>query len=545
MLGQMMQSALTVTSIIEYGNRVFPHKEIVSKMPDGSWHRYHFADAYQRSKKLASALVNYGIQPGDRVATFAWNHYQHIEMYFGIPGAGAICHPVNLRLSADQVSFIVNHSQDRLMFADANMVPVLEKIAPNLLSIEKYIIFNARGNFTTTLPNAEQYETFIAGGTTDFDWIDVKENDACAMCYTSGTTGNPKGVLYSHRATYLHALTTLTPNAANLSSRDRCLMISPQFHVMAWGFPFMAMLGGCDIILPSIHLQPAALIDIIQKEKVTIANGVPTIWLGIFEEMMKNPPAEKLPLKEYVVGGSALPAMLIERFEKHFGIPGVHAWGMTETTPVVTFSRLQNIHDELTHGQQVKIRAKQGIELPGVEIRVVKENGTVAPRDGETVGEFQVRGNWIINSYYKLENDNEHFTADGWFKTGDVGTIDAQGYMHITDRTKDLIKSGGEWISSVELENALMGHPKVKEACVIAIPDEKWVERPLACVVFRDGESATGLELQNFLLPQFAKYQVPEYYVPLKEIPKTGVGKFDKKVIRRMFAETALKNFLS
>lgn len=545
MLGQMMQSALTTNAIIEYGNRVFPHKEIVTKLPDGSWHRYKFGDAYKRSKRLASVLVKqFGIKPGDRVATFAWNHYQHIELYFGIPGAGAVCHPVNLRLPADQVAFIVEHAADRLMFIDASLVPLFEKIAPNISCIEKYILLNAPADFKTNLPGVIHYENLLAEGSEDFEWIPIDELEACAMCYTSGTTGHPKGALYSHRSTYLHALSTLTPNAANLSAKDRCLLVSPQFHVMGWGFPFIAMLGGVDMILPSMHLQPAALIDIIQKEKCTKANGVPTIWLGIFEEMMRNPPAEKLTLQEYVVGGSALPAGLIEKFEKHFGIAGLHAWGMTETSPVVTVSRLQNVHHDLSYGQQIKLRAKQGIEVPGVEIRVVTEDGHVAPRDGETVGEFEVRGNWIISSYYRMDHKKEQFSEDGWFKTGDVGTIDQQGYMHITDRTKDLIKSGGEWISSVELENALMGHPCIKEASVIAVPDEKWVERPLACLVFREDKSATVNELQQFLLKDFAKYQVPEYYVPIKEIPKTGVGKFDKKLIRKIYAEGGLRDFL-
>ena len=539
--GGMMDYPLTTNAIIDYANRVFGHKEIVSKIPDCSWHKYTYSDMYNRTKQLAGALINQlNIKPGDRVATFAWNHYQHIELYYGIPGAGAVCHPVNLRLSAEQIIYIVNHAKDRVLFIDASIVPLFEKIANKTPLIEKYILLNAAHNFKTSLPNAIHYEDLLATGSSDFDWVIAEENQACAMCYTSGTTGEPKGGLYSHRSTFLHALSAMTPNAANISARDRVLAVSPQFHVMGWGFPFICMMAGADLILPSLHLQPAALIEIMLKEKVTIANGVPTIWLGIYEEMKKNPLNEKLSLREYLVGGSAIPAGLIENFERDFDLNGVHAWGMTETSPVVTVSRLQNMHKDLPHDQQIKVRAKQGIEIPGVEMRVVMEDGNIAPRDGKSVGEFEVKGPWIIKEYY-LMNDEEHFTKDGWFKTGDVGTIDEYGYMQITDRTKDLIKSGGEWISSVALETTLMNHPKIKEAAVIAIPDSKWLERPLACIVCRENETFSLTEMYEFLALHFAKYQIPENYVLVNEIPKTSVGKFDKKTIRKMYSEGKLK----
>lgn len=538
--GQMMQYPLTTNAIIDYGNRVFGHREIVSKLPDGSWHRYTYADMYKRAKQLASALLNQlGVQSGERVATFAWNHYQHIELYYGIPGAGAVCHPVNLRLSVEQIAYIINHAEDKIIFLDASLVPLFEKVAALTPKLEKYILLNAPADFKTSLPGAIHYEDLLAVASPDFEWVVVDENQACAMCYTSGTTGEPKGALYSHRSTYLHALSTMTPNAANISSNDRVLLVSPQFHVMGWGFPFICVLAGADMIMPSMHLQPAALIEILQHEKVTLANGVPTIWLGIYEEMQKNPPKEKLALREYVVGGSALPAGLIYKFEKDFGYHGMHAWGMTETSPVVTASRLQPMHEHLSDEEKIKIRAKQGIEIPGVEMRVVMEDGKVAPRDGKTAGEFEVRGAWVINRYYK-QSDDDRFTKDGWFKTGDVGTIDKYGYMQITDRTKDLIKSGGEWISSVALETTLMNHPKVKEAAVIAIPDSKWLERPLACVVCKENETLSLSELQDFLSAHFAKYQIPEHYALVNEIPKTSVGKFDKKMMRKMYGEGKL-----
>lgn len=535
-----MNYPLTTHSIIEYGNRVFPHKEIVSKMPDGQWHRYKNADLYKRCKKLASALVQVlGVQPGDRIASFAWNHYQHLELYFAIPGVGAVCHPLNIRLSAEQIEFIVHHAEDRVVFLDASLVPLFEPFASRLTSVKHIVVLNATDDQSFNLPNLLYYEDLIAQGVEDFEWVDVDENQACAMCYTSGTTGNPKGVLYSHRSTYLHALTTITPNAANVCSSDRILAICPMFHVMGWGFPYLCILAGADMVLPSKHLQPAPLIEILQAEKITLANGVPTIWMGIYEELKRNPPKEKLKLKEFMVGGSAVPASLIRKFDEDFGISCFHAWGMTETSPVVTASRLQAHHRDLCTEDKIKIRARQGIEIPGVEIRVVKEDGTVAERDGKTIGEFEVRGHWIISSYYKSENVQSH-AEDGWFRTGDVGTIDAWGYMELTDRTKDLIKSGGEWISSVALETSLMSHPDVAEAAVIAIPDEKWVERPLACIIFKEGKKVSAKEFYDFLLVHFAKYQIPENYLELKQIPKTGVGKFDKKKMRKLFAEGKL-----
>jgi fatty-acyl-CoA synthase len=536
----MMNCPLTVQSIIEYGNRVFPHKEIISKMPDGSWHRYTNAEMYKRTKRLASALINrLGIQPGDRVATFAWNHYQHFELYFAIPGAGAVCHPLNIRLSSEQIEFIVNHAEDKVVFLDASLIKLFEPFASGLKTVKHIVLMNASKYLQSYLPNIIYYEDLIAEGEEDFKWSDVEEDQACGMCYTSGTTGNPKGVLYSHRSTYLHAITTMSPNACNISSKDRFLSICPMFHAMAWGAPFVSLLAGADLILPSRHLQPALLIDILHREKITLANGVPTIWMGIYEELKRNPPRDKLHLREYMVGGSAFPASYIRKFEEDFGITCFHAWGMTETSPVVTASRLQAHHDKFDYENKIRIKAKQGIELPGVEIRVMCDDGIIAPRDGKTVGEFEVRGHWIISSYFKMDIDRSH-SDDGWFRTGDVGTIDELGYMEITDRTKDLIKSGGEWISSVALETSLMSHPHVAEASVIAIPDEKWVERPLACVVFKDGKTTSPQEFDDFLLEHFAKFQLPKQYVALKEIPRTGVGKFDKKKMRKLYSEGKL-----
>jgi fatty-acyl-CoA synthase len=542
MIGLMMDYPLTTNAIIEYGNRVFSRKDIVSKLPDGSWHRYTYGDMYKRTKKLSNVLINkFGIKQSERVATFCWNHYQHLEMYYAIPGIGAVCHPLNVRLSIDQIVYIVKHAEDKIIFFDATLNQLLEKVALQVSPDIKYIVVNAPEGFKTSIPNVLDYETLLAAESETFEWVNVDENDACGLSYTSGTTGDPKGALYSHRSTYLHALTVMTPNGANISSNDRVLLVVPQFHVMAWGYPFVCVLAGADMVFPSMHLQPDALIDILVKEKITIANGVPTIWMGVYEALKKNPPKEKLALKEYIVGGSALAPSLTKSMEKDFNLKGTQAWGMTETSPLGTTSRLQKIHENLTYEEQLKIRSKQGIELPGVELRAIQEDGTIAPRDGHAVGEFEIRGGWIIASYYKFSDNASRFSKDGWFKTGDVGTIDENGYMNITDRSKDLIKSGGEWISSMALELALMGIPKVKEAAVIAIPDEKWVERPLACIVLQEGEIITIEEIRTALSSEFASYQIPSSFVTLKEVPKTSVGKFDKKEMRKLYALDQLK----
>ncbi|HLX90219.1 MAG TPA: long-chain fatty acid--CoA ligase [Puia sp.] len=540
MFGQMMDYPLTISTIIDHGYATFPKKEVITYMPDGSIHRYTIADLYRRSKRLSHALVHkLGVRRGDFVGTFAWNHYMHLELYFGVPGAGAICHTINIRLASSQTEFIINNAEDACIFIDANLVQLLEPIATKLATVRSYIIMGAPENFATTLPNVIYYEDLIRDSPEDLAWESVGENEACGMCYTSGTTGLPKGVLYSHRSTCLHAIIAGLPNCCGISSADRVLVIVPQFHVMAWGLPYAAILAGSTMVMPSCLLQAEPLINMIIRENINKAGGVPTIWQNVYSMLRKNN-IKTLPLKEFLVGGAAVPPNLIENFEKEFGITVIHAWGMTETSPLGAVCRLQPEHEKLSAEEKLRIQSLQGQKPPLTELRIVTEKGEIAPRDGKTVGEIEIRGAWIINSYFKTSS-RENFSADGWFKTGDVGTINPEGYLQITDRAKDLIKSGGEWISSVSLEVTIMAHPLIREAAVIAIPDEVWSERPLAAVVLRDqNEPVSAHELRVFLSGSFAKYQLPDKFVFVGEIPKTSVGKFDKKKLRQLFAEGKL-----
>lgn len=536
MQGLMMDYQLTIDRVLEHAHRMFPRKRILTKLPNGSFHEYTYADFYRRVKRLSNALEGLGIQVGDRVGTFSWNNYQHLEMYYGIPGAGAVCHTLNLRLSPDQLAYIINHAEDKVIFVDGTLLPLFEKLAGQIDCVQHLVLLNADKGVSTKLPNVLFYEDLMAAAREEYTWRSTDENMAMGLCYTSGTTGDPKGALYSHRSMYLHTLGACLSNSLAITELDVLLPVVPQFHAMAWGLPYAALLMGADMIMPGPHLQPKPLAEMISEHRVTIAAGVPTIWTGLYHELKANP-RDISSIRSLVVGGSAMPRSLIEAYERDLKVNVCHAWGMTEMSPLGTLSKLQGHHQPLPDHEKWDVKAKQGYMVPGVEMRIVNDAGQELPWDGATMGEVQVRGPWIIRSYFKREPTAENFTADGWFRTGDVATINPDGYMEITDRTKDLIKSGGEWISSVALENALMAHPKVMEAAVISIPDERWAERPLAVVVRAPGVESIGQdELVTYLASQFAKFWLPEKILTVDAIPKTSVGKFDKKVLRQQYA---------
>jgi fatty-acyl-CoA synthase len=539
MNGLMMDYPLTLDRIIEHAKRMFPHKHIRTKQPDGSMREYTYADLYRRSRRLAAALVALGVEPGDRVGTFAWNHYQHLEMYFGIPGAGGVCHTLNVRLFPTQLAYIVNHAEDKVVFIDASVLPLYEKVSADIGCVEHYVLVNARPDIETTLPNVLHYEDLIEAADDDFAWRSTDEQMAMGLCYTSGTTGDPKGALYSHRSMFLHTLGENQAMGLGLTETDVVLPVVPQFHAMAWGLPYACAMAGADVVMPGPHLQPGALAELIESQQVTVAAGVPSIWNGLYQEL-KATPRDISCVRALVVGGSAMPRSLIEGYERELHVNVLQAWGMTELSPLGTVSKLQRHHLALPGPEQLDVKALQGTPLAGVDLRIVSDEGMELPWDGETMGELQARGPWVIRSYFKRDPTSEHFTTDGWFRTGDVATMTPDGYMRITDRTKDLVKSGGEWISTVALEGALMAHNGVLEAAVIAIPDEKWSERPLAVVV-RTAESTVDTdELRRLLGEQFAKFEIPDCFVFVDELPKTSVGKFDKKVLRARVADGTL-----
>lgn len=537
--GLMMDYPLTLDHILEHAKRMFPHKPIKTQLPDGSLHDYSYAEFYLRVKRLGNVLEKLGVESGDRVATFAWNGFEHMELYFGVPLAGAVCHTLNIRLPQDQLAYIINHAEDKVIFIDGSLLSLMEGFADQLTTVKHFVVFNPPQGKPINLPNVSYYEELMTDASEAYDWRCSDERMAMALCYTSGTTGLPKGVLISHRAMVLHSFGVLTAAAFGVTEKDVVLPVVPQFHAMAWGMPYAGIYAGATIIMPGPHLKPDSLAALIESERVTIAAGVPTIWNGLYHELRRNP-RDIACIEQLIVGGSAMPRGLIEAYERELGVNVVHAWGMTELSPIGSVSKPLSQHRQLDDSGRWDLKAKQGYFVPGVDARIVNGEGSELPWDGETMGELQVRGLWVVGQYYKIERSHEHFTEDGWFRTGDVATIDPDGFMNITDRTKDLVKSGGEWISSVDLENTLISHPDVLEAAVIAIPDGRWGERPLAVVV--PLEAALDAEALNAsLLEHFPKFWLPDEYVKVTEIPKTGVGKMDKKVLRQMYAEGKLQ----
>ena len=519
--GRMMDFPLTLTHFLERARAFFPRSEIVSRLPGGDLHRYTYADFAERTARLAGALQTLRLAPGDRVATLCWNTVEHLEAYLGVPAAGAVLHTLNLRLHPDEIAWIASHAGDRLLIVDESLLPLAEQIVPHT-AIDRVIVVG------------DQYEELVASGDPAAPMEPLDEDEAAAMCYTSGTTGRPKGVLYSHRALVLHSLASLASGLLGISETDVVLPVVPMFHANAWGLPYTATLAGASQVLPGPHLDPQTLVETLESEHVTITGGVPTIWLGILQLLDEQPGRYDLSaLRSMIVGGSAAPRALVEGFERRHGLHVCHAWGMTELAPLGTVAEPPSELAGATENERFAFRSTQGGPAPFVELRARGGDGLV-PWDGETMGELEARGVWIASAYYDAPEAADRWTDDGWFRTGDIVTIDRRGAITIQDRAKDVIKSGGEWISSVALENALMAHPAVAEAAVIGVPDERWQERPLAAVVL-SGE-ATADELREFLAKDFARWQLPERFEFLDEIPKTAVGKFRKTALRERFA---------
>ncbi len=532
MRGQMMDFPLTIDHLLRRIESLFSPVEVVSRVPDKSLDRSTWGDCARRARRLASGLRSMGLEKGDRVATLMWNHRPHLEAYYGIPGAGGVLHTLNLRLAPADLAYIVNHAQDRFIIVDDVLLPLYEQIREQVAP-EKVFVVAWQGQAPPE--GMHGYEELLALAPADIDPVALDEQDAFAMCYTSGTTGRPKGVVYSHRSMMLHSLAECLPDTLNLSQRDNILPVVPMFHANAWGLPFAGGLAGCKMILPGPHLNPVSLLDLMADEKATFAGGVPTIWHGILQHLKAEPKRWSLsPELRMVVGGSAVPLQMIREFDR-LGLRVIQAWGMTETSPLGTFCELKRSMLDLPVERQQQIRARQGFPVPFVEIRSVGDQGA-ASWDDSQMGELQVRGPWVASGYFDNPEACEQWTDDGWFRTGDIVTVDSEGCIKITDREKDLVKSGGEWISSVDLENTIMEHPAVDQAAVIAVPDPHWQERPMAVVVAAPGQSLTLEELHEFLRPRFAKWALPDRLEFLEQLPLTSTGKVKKSVLREQFA---------
>lgn len=537
----MMQTPLTMPQMIERAEKYFPKKQVVSRTSSGI-HRFTYKQIGERTRRLADSLIKLGVEKGDRVGTLAWNHHRHLEAYFAIPCIGAVLHTINIRLSPQHISYIINHAEDSVLLVDPDLVPLLEKCAHELKSVKAYVIMTDDKVIPeTTLSPIYDYETLLAEANPDYQYPeDIEENDPAGMCYTSATTGNPKGVVYSHRGIFLHSMALGLADSAAISEKDIALPVVPMFHANAWGMPFAAVWFGTSLVLPGPYFTPKLLAELIENEKVTITAGVPTIWLGLLKELDEGS-YDLSSLRGVLCGGSAAPKGMIKAFEQRHNIPFLHAYGMTETSPLVVISTLKSYQEDLDYEERLEIRAKQGVLVPGLSIKVVGKDGEVA-WDGKEMGELCIKGPWIASEYYKDKRTQDAF-RDGWLHTGDVVTIDDEGFVKIVDRTKDLIKSGGEWISSVDLENALMAHESVFEAAVVAVPHEQWQERPVACVVLKDSykDKVKKEDLIEFLTPQFAKWWLPDEILFLEEIPKTSVGKFLKMTLREQVQKEVLR----
>ena len=536
--GLMMDSPLLISSLIVHAERCHGDTEIVSRTVEGPIHRYTYADAHQRARKLAQALGRLGVMQGERVGTLAWNGYRHLELYYAASGMGAVIHTVNPRLFPEQLAYIVNHAEDAYVFFDLTFAPLVEKLAPHCPGVRGWVAMTDRAHMPQiAAPKLLCYEELIAAENGDYEWPRLDEWTASGLCYTSGTTGNPKGVLYAHRSTVLHAYAASLPDVFAAAARETILPVVPMFHVNAWGIPYVATLNGCKLVFPGGALDGKSLHELFEAEQVTVTAGVPTVWLGLLNYMKANG-LKFSSLRRAVVGGSAAPPAMIRQFEEEFGVDCQHAWGMTEMSPLGTLLTLKRKHAGLTETERFEVRCKQGRTIYGVEMKIVDGAGTELPRDGKAFGDLLVRGAWVTSGYFKGEGGS--VLRDGWFPTGDVATIDADDFMHITDRSKDVIKSGGEWISSIELENIAVAHPAIVEAAVIGVHHDKWDERPIVVAVKKPGAAVTREEMLTFYAGKVAKWMIPDDVVFVTELPHTATGKLSKLTLREQMKDYKL-----
>ena len=535
--GLMMDTPLLISSLIVHADQHHGDAEIVSRTVEGPIHRYTYRAAHKRSRQLANALTALGVNASDRVATLAWNGYRHFEAFYAISGMGAVMHTINPRLFPEQIVYIVNHAEDKFVFFDLTFVPLIEKLAPLCKTVKGWVVMTDRAHMPASLPDALCYEDLVNSHSDQFDWPEFNENTASSLCYTSGTTGNPKGVLYSHRSTVLHAYAAALPDALNLSARDVVLPVVPMFHANAWSLPYAGALVGSKLVFPGAGLDGKSLYELFEAEKVTVSAGVPTVWLALLQYVGQGK-LKFSTMNRTVIGGSACPPAMIKSFQDDYGVQVLHAWGMTEMSPLGTASTLKAKHLSLPPAERLAVQAKQGRAIYGVGMRIVDGDGKDLPWDGKAFGDLLVRGPWICKGYFKGEGGDP--LRNGWFPTGDVATIDADGFMQITDRSKDVIKSGGEWISSIDLENIAVAHPGIAEAAVIGVRHPKWDERPLIIAVKKPGAAVTREELLKFYEGKIAKWWMPDDVVFVDQLPHTATGKLLKTKLRTEFQEHKL-----
>ncbi|MDM0043774.1 long-chain-fatty-acid--CoA ligase [Variovorax dokdonensis] len=539
MHGLMQDRPLMISSLIEHAARFHPGTEIVSRLPEGGTHRTDWAGIRRAACQVANALEALGIRPTERVATLAWNSWRHLAMYFGVSGSGAVLHTVNPRLFPEQIAYIINHAEDQVLFFDTTFAPLVEKLAPQLKTVKAYVCMTAPEHMPSIdVPHLHCWDELVGGQSDAYTWPEFDERNASSLCYTSGTTGNPKGVLYSHRSTMLHTLMELAPDTFGISSRETVMLIVPMFHANGWGTPYAAAMVGAKLVFPGPHLDGQSVYELMRDERVTFSQGVPTVWLMLFQYLDANPQIDPraLGVKRIGIGGAAVSRGMLDRFEREFGAEVMQGWGMTETSPIGVISKLLPKHDGMSEEEQVKVKLKQGRGVWGVDLKIVDDEGKVQPWDGQAFGHLRVRGPWIASGYFKGEGGSP-IDEEGFFSTGDVANIDPDGFLQLVDRAKDVIKSGGEWISSIDVENAASSHPGVAEAAVVGIAHPVWQERPLLIVVRRAGSQVSAEDLRAYLTERLAKWWLPDDVVFVDSLPHTATGKLLKTKLREQFKD--------